>query len=89
MHGQDQHEHPGIAGLDVLDETDAVRVFQPHIHDGQVRPAGFNRREGPIAVFRLAAHGQIGFARKGLSQCLPDQWMVVHEQDPLGILLAL
>ena len=84
-----QHQHPGRPGPrsdEPPDRGDAVRAGHPQVHQHHVRP----QRRGPGhrlgAVAGLTDDLELGAALEDAAQAVPDDGMVVHDQQPDAVL---
>jgi hypothetical protein len=69
------------AGLDALDQVQALAGFQRQVHDGQIGVLAFDQLHRVGDVLRFAADQQVGLARDACGQALAHDGVIVHDQD--------
>ena len=78
-----QHEDLDIPSF--LDQKtsgpDAVQLGHLDIHEHHIRPQGFDLLVGLLPVSGLADHFQVGFVLKDDAQTLPEQTLIVRDQQ--------
>lgn len=88
MDGDNQNAHGGEAGADVLDEVQPMRILEGQINRDEVGRTSRNRPESLLVTGGLAADLEVQLAAEQVGQALPDQRVVVHQQDTGGTALA-
>ena len=79
VHGDHQHRQPRPAQPDVLDQVQAVGIFQSQINNHQVGPGVRNDFQGLHRGLGRAAYRQVSFAPDGLRQPFAQHGMIVHQ----------
>jgi hypothetical protein len=67
--------------VQLLDEVDAAHVLQGDVHDHHVRLQVVNRLPRAVVVLRLAADLQVALLVYELGQAVPEDGVVVHDED--------
>jgi len=86
VHAENQHGQAGVFLLDQLECVDAVAVGHRDVHQHDIPLAGAHHLHGLDAVLGFAGHGEVGRVREDLAQALPDDRVIVGNQDPDGFL---
>ena len=82
MHRGDEHLDLIVAGLDLLDQVDAVAGLQRQVDDHHLRVDRLDQPHRLGGVGRLAAHLHVRLGGDGLRQTAPHQGMIVDDHDP-------
>ena len=79
-----EHEHGRRAGhgLHPLDEVQPRIALQREVDDHGVRPGSLDSGVGLGGPLGLRAHAEVGLLIDQLGQSLPDEGMIVHQEDP-------
>ena len=86
VHGGDEHPHMRPARLDLLDQFQSILTLEREVDDGQIRRIGRDLPQGIRGVGRFAAYLQVALPGDQLRQSVPDDGMIVDDQNPVRAL---
>ncbi len=81
VHRKHQHTRGGEVDAEVFDEFEAGAVFEAEVDDGDIGRVGDHRGEGGGGGVGLSADIEIGFEEEEIAEPVPDEGVVVDEED--------
>src|SRR2546423_5609172 len=84
MHRYDQDGQIGGSNVQVLDQLEAMGIFEREIDYDQIWPPCLDDAEGLMPILGLATNFQIILAFDNFGQSSANQWMIIDQHDTRG-----